>query len=83
MKAKVLLTANALRIILRLRRVYGTGAQARFPRQAFGSENAANGAVNGMYNWCSRSTTWREQCIRDLAADVAQSIDTGTPLSHR
>ncbi len=44
--------------------------------QAFASENAANGAVNGMYNLVQSVYDWRVQCLGDLASDVTQSVDT-------
>ncbi len=44
--------------------------------QAFANENAANGAVNGMYNLVQAVYDWRVQCISDLASDITQSVDT-------
>jgi hypothetical protein len=44
--------------------------------RAFADENAANGAVNGMYNLVQSVYDWRVQCISDLASDITQSIDT-------
>lgn len=44
--------------------------------QAFAGENAAIGAVNGMYNLVQSVYDWRVQCLSDLASDITQSVDT-------
>jgi hypothetical protein len=44
--------------------------------QAFANENAANGALNGLYNQVQAVYDWRVQCIGDLASDITQSVDT-------